>query len=83
MRILPYGNHDSDDLQSQERQEIIISPANTAKIPATTLKTAYRNPIPILPLFSSSPVSKAKEENVVNPPHIPTFRNRTVRGLIE
>ncbi len=35
----------------------------------------------IFPSFIKSVVSNAKEENVVKPPHIPTFRNNTVLGF--
>ena len=35
----------------------------------------------IFPLFIKSADSNVKEENVVKPPHIPTFRNNTILGF--
>src|SRR5699024_10461669 len=35
----------------------------------------------MFPPLIRSPVSRAKDENVVNPPQIPTFRNRTALGF--
>lgn len=37
----------------------------------------------MFPSFHKSLVSSAKDENVVNPPHIPTFKNKTILGLNE
>lgn len=60
---------------------MIPCPANTAAVPHTTLRIAYSAAICALPPFIKSPVSSAKEEKVVKPPHIPAFKNKTVLGL--
>ena len=43
---------------------------------ATYLKKTYENAIPKCPISIKSVVSSAKVEKVVNPPHIPTFKNK-------
>ena len=54
--------------------------------PTRTLNNTYVNAIVTFPLLIKSPVSKAKVENVVKPPHTPTFKNKiklfNVDGLI-
>ena len=43
----------------------------------------YKDATPFCPFAISASVSSAKEENVVKPPQIPTFKNSTSLGLSE
>ena len=76
-------------LKTFSRAELISSllqrttawPPSTAATPAATLKITYSRAVAVFPPFIRSPVSRAKDENVVKPPHIPTFKNSTTRGF--
>jgi hypothetical protein len=46
------------------------------------LKIIYRDAVTIDPFASRSFVSRAKEENVVKPPQMPTFKNKVSFGSI-
>lgn len=53
----------------------------TARIPNTRLTPMYVSATPEAPFIIRLCFSSAKEENVVKPPQIPTFRKSTVRGF--
>ena len=57
------------------------SAAKTARTPQTRLRMTYSIAIPVLPFSSSPSVSRAKEENVVKPPQMPTFKKSTTLGF--
>ena len=57
------------------------SASRTNPIPAAMLRNIYKAAIPGCPFFRRFELSRAKVENVVKPPQIPTFKNNTRRGF--
>ncbi len=55
-------------------------PATTAATPIIILSSTYVTAVAIAPDFIKSAVSKEKVEKVVNPSHIPVFRNNLILG---
>ena len=57
------------------------SESRTNAIPIAMLRNIYKAAIPGCPFFRRLELSSANVENVVKPPQIPTFKNKTRRGL--
>ena len=60
---------------------MISSESKINPIPTAMLRSIYKPAIPRCPFFRRFELSSAKVENVVKPPQIPTFKNKTRRGL--
>ena len=65
----------ASELSDTGAQLTSIFPAKTPPMQRTRLAATYIPNISALPLCKSPRASSENVENVVNPPHMPTFRN--------